>query len=538
MKKYISIFLAICMMLLLFAGCANSEAEVGGQTATPAPSATDSGKNTEPSAEPEPEPEPEETAEINVIIWGLAGVPTEEALAKVNERLNEITIPKINVKVNFQIWDTGTYVGQAAVVIASGEDVDLMCTFPAAAAHFTPMSAQNMLLPLDDLLQKHCKELLETVPSSFFEATTVNGEIVAVPVLANKVNSQYWVARKAIFDELGFKEENVKTLDDIYNVLKACKEKYPNMLPLSGDNLTLDFTYPGFELTTGNYFDPLGDSSAVAAVVQFDKTGKTDFKVVNRYETQEWFNITSVLQKWYRENLIDKDAITYNGAGWALQRDKNVFSAIRVTNIVSAKLLPQQAGEDVVVVKLMDGSLTTGGLIQMTWALPVTCDEPDAAAKFLNLLYTDAEIVNLLNYGIEGEHYVKQADGTIDYPAGITMENAPYNPGFTDYLGNSFLAYVRKGTNPEIQKESYQIMMNATTSPLLGFKFDTAPVSDIYTQLSSICHDEYGPTFFCGAAPDGYQDEFIAKLYSVGLQEFLDEAQRQVDAWLKTKGYK
>ena len=64
------------------------------------------------------------------------------------------------------------------------------------------------------------------------------GEIVAVPVLANKANSLYWVARKAIFDDLGFKESEVKTLDDIHNVLLRCKEQYPNMLPLSGDNLS------------------------------------------------------------------------------------------------------------------------------------------------------------------------------------------------------------------------------------------------------------------------------------------------------------
>ena len=40
---------------------------------------------------------------------------------------------------------------------------------------------------------------------------------------------------------------------------------------------------------------------------------------------------------------------------------------------------------------------------------------------------------------------------------------------------------------------------------------------------------------FTGAAPDGYQDEFIEKLYSVGLQEYLDEAQRQLDEWLASK---
>lgn len=533
MKKLIVVLLVLCMAFSIVA-CGNTEAEVGTDT-TPTPTQSTS----KPTATPEKTPEPEEPAEINVIIWGLSGVPTSEALALMNEKLNEITLEKINTKVNFQIWDTGTYVSQAAVAVSSGEDIDLMCTFPAAAAHFAPMSAQNMLLPLDDLLKEYCQELLAVVPEAYLESTIYNGEIVAVPVLANKANSLYWVARKAIFDDLGFKESEVKTLDDIHNVLLRCKEQYPNMLPLSGDNLTLDFTYPGYNLTNGTYFDPLGETTAVAAVVQYDKNRNTDYKVVNRYETEEFLEITAMLRQWYGEGLIDKDAITYNGAGWPLERDANVFSAVRVTNMVAIENQARQVGEPLVIIKLQDGTLTTGALTQMTWALPVTCDEPEAAAKFMNLLYTDAEVVNLLNYGVEGVHYVKQADGSIDFPEGITRENAPYNPGFVDYLGNHFLAYVFKGIDPSIRQRSYDYMINqAVSSPLLGFKFDTSPVSDIYAQISYICHDEYGPSLFTGAAPKGYQAEFIEKLNSVGLQEYLQEAQRQLDAWLAARDKK
>ena len=208
MKKLIVLLLVLCMAFTL-AACGNSEAEVGSDP-TPTASAA------EPTATPEEIPEPEETAEINVIIWGLAGVPTSEAIALVNEKLNEITLEKINTKVNFQIWDTGTYVRQGAVAVASGDDIDLMCTFPAAAAHFSPMSAQNMLLPLDDLLNEYCQDLLKVVPEEYLEATIYNGEIVAVPVMANKVNDMYWVARKSVFDNLGFEEEHVKTLDNIH----------------------------------------------------------------------------------------------------------------------------------------------------------------------------------------------------------------------------------------------------------------------------------------------------------------------------------
>ena len=46
--------------------------------------------------------------------------------------------------------------------------------------------------------------------------------------------------------------------------------------------------------------------------------------------------------------------------------------------------------------------------------------------KFLNLLYTNAEVINLIDWGIEGVHYVKNEDGTIRYPDGVTAETSTY----------------------------------------------------------------------------------------------------------------
>lgn len=43
----------------------------------------------------------------------------------------------------------------------------------------------------------------------------------------------------------------------------------------------------------------------------------------------------------------------------------------------------------------------------VSWMISSTTDVPEAAMKFLNLTYTDADVINLLIYGIEGRDYVK-----------------------------------------------------------------------------------------------------------------------------------
>lgn len=71
----------------------------------------------------------------------------------------------------------------------------------------------------------------------------------------------------------------------------------------------------------------------------------------------------------------------------------------------------------------------------------VLSTEPEAAMKFLNLLYGNEELVNLLAYGIEGEHYVKTEDGKIAYPEGIDPSISKYRGDQSYMYGNAMLTY-------------------------------------------------------------------------------------------------
>jgi putative aldouronate transport system substrate-binding protein len=487
----------------------------------------------EPAAESEPAPEPLEDPElVNMVLWALASPPSNEALALVNEKINEITIPEINVEVNLQMWDTGTYVGTIATTVAAGEDIDLKCTFPAGAGNYTPMANQGMLLPLDSLLADYGQDILNLIPEDWWDATTRNGEIMSVPLYANKAVDQNVLFVKEWFDETGFNIDDIKSFDDLYPVLQAFKQNHPDKIAVSGDTKTLDFTYPGFELISGNYFDSLGDSTAFAAIVEFTPEGETDYKVVNRYETEEFNTMRKNLQQWYNEGLVDRDAITNDGVGFILSVKDNVFMAASCVSPVTQSTRNLQCLRDVYCVKLSSGVLSTASLSQMTWGLPVTCDVPESAMKLLNMLYTDERLVNLIDHGIEGVHYVINADGQMDFPEGVSADTSKYYPGCSSYVTNTFLRKTWVGTSQEDIDAELESTLNAVPSPLLGFSFDTTNVADTYQVLSTLCRDEYGPALYTGAATDEYYDELITKMYEAGLQAYLDEMQAQVDAWV------
>ena len=113
--------------------------------------------------------------------------------------------------------------------------------------------------------------------------------------------------------------------------------------------------------------------------------------------------------------------------------------------------------------------LTTWNVGTITWTIPVTAREREAAMKFLNMMYTDERIVNLLNYGVENEDYVVGEDGRFSFPEGKDMNSVGYYNGYTCVFGNQFLAGVRDTEALDIREKGQQYDAEATLSANFGF---------------------------------------------------------------------
>ncbi|HHV12375.1 MAG TPA: ABC transporter substrate-binding protein [Clostridiales bacterium] len=519
MKKFLSILLVMCMVLGLFTACAKEEESVTGKETT--------GSGTEVTEAPTAEPV-QELKDVNVIMWTLNTVPTEIDL--VEEAINKITEPEIGVTVHLNIMDMGTYLTQASMMVTNNEKVDLMITFPAASAHYSVMSSQGMLTPLNDLLNEYGQDLLAELPDFYLDGTTKEGKILSVPCYKNLISDMYWVARTSVLENSGVDPANIKTMADVENAMVEIHKANPEMITLGGNAKTVNLTYPGQKALTGGHYDTLGEATAIAAIADFDNPTK----VVSRYETEEWLESVSLLKKWYDMGLIDKDLANKEGAGEPLA-DSNVATSFVIMNATKLSSYDTTIGDKLTYVKLSDGVISTGALTQMTWAVPSSATEPEAAVKLMNMLFTDARIVNLFDYGVEGTHYVKKDDGTIGFPEGIDASTSGYYINMVQLIGNAFLAHTWEGGDPNDAAKGKAIMENAEASPILGFSLDTSKVSDIYAQLSALCNDQYRPALVCGSAPADYQEKFIKAMQDAGLEQYLAEAQRQLDEWLAAK---
>ena len=152
--------------------------------------------------------------------------------------------------------------------------------------------------------------------------------------------------------------------------------------------------------------------------------------------------------------------------------------------------------------------------------------------KMMNLLYTDAEIVNLLTWGIEGVHYQTLEDGTIDFMDGEDASSCGYWIGDgTSIWGNGFLAKVRKGQDLDVREKCLEINLNAKVSEFLGFSFDQTGLENEISMMT-MAIEQYRPTLQCGLYSDEFYNEFMQKLKDSGIEEYIAAAQEQLDAWV------
>lgn len=457
----------------------------------------------------------EDPAEVNWYMWNVGGVVTPEGVEAVEAALNEITIPKINVQVNIEMLEMGTYLTQMAMEVSAGTKIDLITTFPAMAGSYTQMVANNQLMPLDDLLEEWAPELLDTVSDEFLKATQRDGVTYAIPIYNDQRNDLYWECRTSVLEEVGIDPESIHDYNDITEVFAKVHEARPDLKCISTAGQGLIGS--AGVLFTGVTFDSLGQNLA-AVMVEDDAA-----KVVALHETEEYKNMISVLNDWYAAGYIDKDAPIREDDPTS---DTSVFSFFLAGNPTRTLATDVLAGEPITKVKLTEGCISTGVATIMTMAIPVSATEPEAAARLLNLCYTDPEVKTLVSYGIEGVDYTLSDDGVIE-----KIEGAPYNPNTIGIFGNQFLAplttdEVAAGVdNSDVDSSSWYY------SPIYGFSFDVSAVSTQDTQLQTV-YGKYNAMIACGFGDDKMFQDYMNELYASGLQEYLDEIQRQLDEYL------
>ena len=157
------------------------------------------------------------------------------------------------------------------------------------------------------------------------------------------------------------------------------------------------------------------------------------------------------------------------------------------------------------------------------------------AVQFLSLLYEDADLANICNYGIEGKNYVKVSDHIIEYPEGMNAMTNGWG-GFINWFGDNDNVYQLAPNTEEYYEhlEDYSLE-KALVSNALGYTFDTSSVKTQLAALTSVI-DTMKPALECGLVDvETELPAFIEAMKGAGIEEIIAENQRQFDEWLAAK---
>ncbi len=519
LKKLVSVLLVGAMAAALFTGCgSNNEENVVDNTS---------------AADEEDDEDDGEITEIEFYSMTLFGT---DGLQEVQDAINEISEKEIGVHVNITMLDMSAYAEQTSLMFSSQEQMDIMMTTPIQSAGFSSLVSQNQLMPLNDLLPEYAPELMELM-GDYLDGTTVNGNIYSVTTWRTLNSNCYAVMRADILDDLGLREkaENLSSWTEYQEILQAVVDsdydggKVTTALA-NNDNdgtvISVEYAMVGNDDWSQNFgYDTLGDTYKIVAVDEDTDT------VYSYFQSEEYYKMLKLMTDMYNKGYVYKDAATADDAGDVLLSNDVTFSTVVNSEIgVEANRL-STTGHEVVCPMITQEPVSTGSATKFSWAIPITSKEPEAAAKFLNLMYTNADIENLLVWGIEGRDYELNEEGEA-----VKLDTVVYNSN--DFLfGNQFLAYPAEGQGGDFREVALADLQSAPVSKYFGCTVDTAEIANDLTAVYNVIQ-QYKPGLEAGSTsvPDTYEEylesDFCKALESAGVQTVLDEYQAQLDAWL------
>lgn len=549
-KRTICLLLAMIMVLsIVLAGCSKT-AETPAADETPA--ATEPAETTDNTETPEA---PEETAEpaleqktIQLMITGAGKqANSDKVWAAFNEQLQQY-VP--NTTVEFIDVPFEEYSEKFSQVLASGEGVDLAWT--GWLINKPQNIADGNLMPLDDLLAEYGQGIVDILGENVVEIhrNAADGKLYYLPSWQGLCGERRgWLVVTEIAELAGDTwiedteaalnkwrnnysgiEDFQAVLDQATKYLAAAKEA--GKLG-AGINTGRAF---GWSMYNGMY-SFLGVGGAEIGITYCDGT----FTVKDGVAGEHYKLYAKTMADWYKEGYIRSDIMSVDTSTLTMPKNGEitdttyVFSCDPYLTEADQEAAIADAGMDMTYLPIEENAyLILGG--DTSYAIPYCADEPERAMMVLNAIYSQPDLYNTLIYGIEGEDYTKNADGTITTSYVGASPTADDSYGIQRWIiGSCKNALINNGTDPNYYADLEALEETARVNPFLNFTFDRTNVEGICASILNVYY-EYGPQIDNGVAGDNWEElynNYMAARKDAGIEELVTEFQNQLNAYIE-----
>lgn len=416
LKRAVACVLAVALAAGALAGCGGNSTtpSSAASTSTPASSAAQPEQITFPLAEP---------VELTIAAADLGAASLADNLP-VWQEIERRT----NVKVNWDVTAAAQYVEVMKLrVSAGGGNLPDIMLLPNGLS-LAELGSQGMILPLEDYIETNGDNILaayEKFPN-MRALTSADGHIYSI----NSMNeaayfSPYgFIVRKDWLDRVGL--DIPTTIEEWEEVMRAFKAQDAN--GNGNPNDEVPYSAGGTVWYTTYWGNAWGLHMIQSSGWYPDENGQMQYEYLSD-NAREWL---TWLNKMYSEGLIDPEFMTLGDEAKMFEkvvRDEiGVFTA-NPSNIPTLLATLQANGvkdAELVAVAPPKGphaqaTEVIGDMAVDGYVVSSSCENPDIAIAFINYLLSD-EGAELLNFGIEGETYNKNSDGTYTLTEVVTND--------------------------------------------------------------------------------------------------------------------
>ena len=467
----------------------------------------------------------------------------DAARQAVEDALNEYMIPNYHIEVEFLPLQAADYQTSVQLMISGGDELDIIPIYYPYAASWIAMNGIVDMTPYMET--EDGQKIIDALGEENAYVGRMGDVLFGFPAAKESVDLGGLCMRADICDELGITEEyGLDKAGDVYTgvyydwdvateIFQKVKEAHPEMIPLYLQGSTSPIVRFYIVDTLADNFGVL-DWSA-------DHTSTT---VVNKYETQGYREAVTRLAQWYDAGYIYQDAATDTQGSSTMMKSGNTFSY--TTSIKPGFLVEAEASNGCECYVMFFGDFPEGGYSTINVSfydtgIATNSKDPEMAFKFISALYSDPTVMNLWQYGIEDVNYQVLDDGTAYYVDGEDATNYKYHQNTGWMMGNQFNSYV---WNDGSKTADYWQQLSdfnkwGSYSPAFGFMWDSTDYSTNLTALNNALNT-YMPALETGSVGvdgvDSTLQQLNDALYAAGLQDVIDEKQRQLDEWLAENG--
>ena len=548
MKKLLALLLSALMLISLLSACGTTPAATDDKTkeaeAEQAEPAEEGGDEAEEAGEEggelsaydqaiaERKAKAEETGEYTKVthfIFTWTGEPA--GMHRVQDAMNEILREKLGLEVELVMMDAASYRQDVRLMLTSGEEqVDW---FSSTLLGYSGLVNDEYLLDLEenDLIQTYGQGILKTLKPEYLDACRFGGILYGLPPVKDYAYRAGCVMiDKASLDEIGYEYNEVNqevqsSWDEVEHIFELLLEAFPDKYP---------YAIIGNQLGQHIFMDGIG-GDMYGVLVEPDKS----LEVVNAFESDQFREMCERMYRWNQKGFISKDALSDDTAASARIRSGQYLGYISQSKPGYKTQVMAECGKEMILFICGDDCIKSTGCNNTLHSLNQACEDPVAAMQYMDALYTDSELSNLIVWGVEGTDYVLTDDGHITFPEGVDGTTAEYYHSMNWELPNSYIAHSWVGDPLDLGEKIMEFNDGARKSLALGFTFDNSDLLTEYTALQNV-YDEYAKALLYGFVDPDDPEKGIAAfndaLYAVGLQKYMDAKAEALAEWAEQNG--